>query len=53
MIEENLLKDYKIAKSEKLCPAKCQGMSFLIYTDETVKCRTCGKISKQRELLVE
>ena len=45
------IEDYKIEKTEKLCPYKCQGMNFLIYTDDTVKCVTCGKISKLGNLL--
>ena len=53
MINQNILKDYKRPKTEKLCPYKCQGMSFLIYTDNTVKCITCGKISKESDLLSE
>jgi len=38
-------------KTELLCPYKCQGMSFLIYNDGTVKCRTCKKISREEDLL--
>lgn len=40
-------------KTEKLCPNKCQGMLFVIYTDGTVLCRTCNKISKESELLTK
>ena len=45
--------DYKRPKTEKLCPYKCQGMSFIIYSDDTVKCWTCGKISKISDLICE
>ena len=51
MLNNDLLKNYKIEKTEKLCPFKYQGMNFLIYTDDTVKCVTCGKISKLSDLL--
>ena len=51
IITEELLKDYKKPITEKLCPAKCQGMSFILYTNDTVKCITCKKISKIEELL--
>lgn len=40
-------------KTELLCPYKCQGMSFLIYTDKTVKCRTCKEIVDIDELISE
>ena len=52
IIEEELLKDYKKPITEKLCPAKCRGMSFILYTNNTVKCITCNKISIE-ELLSE
>ena len=45
------INNYKRAKTEKLCPAKCQGMSFIIYTDGTVKCQTCKKISLIEDLI--
>ena len=47
----DLMKQYKRAKTELLCPAKCQGMSFKIYTDDTVKCNTCKKVSKIIDLI--
>ena len=53
MIPEDYLKDYKRPKTEKLCPYKCQGMSFVIYSNDTVKCKVCGKISKISDLLSE
>lgn len=45
------IQDYKRPKTEKLCPYKCQGMSFIIYDNNTVKCRTCQKISKLEDLI--
>ena len=53
MINHDILKDYKRPNTEILCQFKCEGMSFLIYTDNTVKCITCGKISKESDLLSE
>ena len=53
IIEEELLKDYKKTITEKLCPAKCRGMIFILYTNNTVQCITCKKISKMEELLSE
>lgn len=53
MINPDLLKEYKRPKTEKLCPYKCQGMSFILYTNSIVKCLTCGKLSKESELLCE
>ncbi len=47
------MQDYKRDKTEKLCPYKCQGMAFIIYTDNTVKCQTCHKISKISDLIAE
>lgn len=47
------IQDYKRDKTEKLCPYKCQGMAFIIYSDDTVKCRTCNKISKLSDLIDE
>jgi hypothetical protein len=43
--------DYKRPKTEKLCPNKCGGMAFILYTDNTVKCRICKKVSKISDLL--
>lgn len=42
---------YKISKTEKLCPNKCQGMAFTIYSDNTVKCLTCKTVSTIDDLL--
>ena len=53
IIEDDLLKDYKKPVTEKLCPYKCQGMSFIIYTNDTVLCINCKKISKISDLLSE
>ena len=43
--------NYKRAKTELLCPKKCQGMAFNIYTDGTVKCLVCGNESSLDELI--
>lgn len=43
--------DYKRAKTELLCPTKCQGMAFTIYSDKTVKCVVCGRESNISELI--
>ena len=46
IIEEELVKDNEKPLTEKLCPVKRRGMSFILYTNNTVKCITCKKISK-------
>ena len=45
---------YKPSVSELLCPNKCQGMLFVIYSDKkTVKCKICNKKSTLDELISE
>ena len=51
MFEKELLDLYKKPITELLCPAKCQGILFLIYSDNTVKCKLCNRISSIHELL--
>jgi hypothetical protein len=47
------IEDYQRPKTELLCPHKCGGMVFILYTDDTVKCRVCKKIVKYSDLLRE
>jgi hypothetical protein len=43
------IEDYQRPKTELLCPHKCGGMAFIIYTDDTVKYRLHTIISTNYE----
>ena len=45
------LAEYKRPKTEKICPYKCVGISFTIYSDNTVKYNVCGKIFNISDLV--